>query len=212
MSIQSALAPTVHIAPKNASTLIATLLIILSLVLAFSLPWLFWLNQKSGFYGLESNFSASGKVPWLDAVLAEAPNHHQYLMFGFLNCTDTCPAQLTTLMALEQELQEHKVRFVYVSIDPARDTDEALTYVGSQLGPNFRMVRPESLAQAQKATNAFRDFAARNAHNEDLQHSGRLYLLSPYRDIRLVYSPQQNDIIRLSEDFRTLTAITRGGK
>lgn len=200
----SLLTPTSQSAPKKANLLTVTLLILLSMILAAGMPWLFWLNQKSGFYGLESHYSINGKALWLDAVLAETPDHYQYLMFGFLNCTATCPAQLTTLMALQQELQPHKVRFVYVSIDPARDTEEALRYVGNQLGPDFRFVRPENLAQAQQATIAFRDFAAGNSNSEDLQHNGRLYLLTPAMDVRLLYSPQQNDLVQLSNDFRTL--------
>lgn len=203
--MQSILVQNTWPATKKANVLIIFLLILLSLSLAVSLPWLFWFNQKSGFYGLEASYSVDGKARWLDALLDEAPEHYQYVMFGFLNCTDTCPTQLATLVALQHQLQRHNVRFVYVSIDPARDTEEALSFLGKQLGPQFRLVRPQSHTQAQQATNAFRDFAAKNGSNDDVQHSGRLYLLAPNSSVRLVYSPQQSDVLRLEEDFHALT-------
>jgi protein SCO1/2 len=178
----------------------------LSIGIAFALPWLFWFNQNSGYYGLETRIEVHQRLPWLDASLSAAPNHYLYVMFGFLNCTDTCPGQLTTLVSLASTLADQPVHMVYISLDPERDTQKNLDYVRQQLGDRFTFVRPDSLRQAQQASRVFGEFAARVGSGDDIQHTGRLYLLNPQREVRLIYSPQQNRVERLADDLSTLTA------
>jgi protein SCO1/2 len=179
-----------------------------SLILAGALPWVFWINEKSGYYGLETDYDIQGKASWLDQVLSQSPGEYHYLMFGFLNCTDTCPTQLITLIGLNKTLPDKSAKFVYVTLDPERDSPGELSYISRYLGTDFQFVRPDSLLQAQQATQAFRDYAVAGGNSDDLQHSGRLYLVGPDHTVRLVYSPEQNDPIRLSEDFVAMTQLS----
>ena len=56
------------------------------------------------------------------------------LFFGFASCPEVCPTTLSRLTALEQKLgpEAKRLRVVFVSVDPARDTQSMLaTYLSN---------------------------------------------------------------------------------
>jgi protein SCO1/2 len=54
-------------------------------------------------------------------------NHWTFLFFGYTHCPDICPTTLTELALLAQRMpQNNKFQFVFVSVDPDRDTPEHL--------------------------------------------------------------------------------------
>ena len=60
--------------------------------------------------------------------------HPTALFFGFASCPEVCPTTLSRLTALEQQLgaEGRRLRVVFVSVDPARDTQSMLaTYVSN---------------------------------------------------------------------------------
>lgn len=62
---------------------------------------------------------------------APTPNQVTALFFGFTQCPDVCPTTLGTMKLVKQELTKNNVdanrlRIVFVSIDPERDTPEVL--------------------------------------------------------------------------------------
>lgn len=50
------------------------------------------------------------------------------LFFGYVHCPDVCPTTLSTWARVRRELQDEtdEVRFVFVTVDPERDTPEVL--------------------------------------------------------------------------------------
>lgn len=51
------------------------------------------------------------------------------LYFGFLNCTEACPGSIAVYQAARKQLskdERDKVQFIFISVDPARDTMESL--------------------------------------------------------------------------------------
>lgn len=76
----------------------------------------------------------------LDAKTAEFNNgslngHWTIVLFGFLSCPDVCPTSLSQLAEISRILANKKlnmnVNFVFLSVDPARDSVAALSkYVG----------------------------------------------------------------------------------
>lgn len=191
---------------SHASKAIMASLFALTFGLAAGMPWLFSFAHSSDYYGLETRSPISQRIPWLDEALVDAEGYYFYLMFGFLNCTDSCPGQLTTLVSLAAKLENQPLRMVYITLDPERDTQENLNYVSRQLGEQFIFIRPQSWHKAQQASRVFGEFAALQPNRKDIEHSGRLYLLNPQQEVRLMYSPQQHRVDRLSEDFFTMVA------
>ena len=52
---------------------------------------------------------------------------HWTLVFtGFTNCPDICPATLATLADLGHRVAREDLRFLFVSVDPGRDTPEVI--------------------------------------------------------------------------------------
>lgn len=60
--------------------------------------------------------------------------HPTALFFGFASCPEVCPTTLSRLTAMEQKLgaEAKRLRVVFVSVDPARDTQSMLaTYLSN---------------------------------------------------------------------------------
>ncbi len=60
--------------------------------------------------------------------------HPTALFFGFTSCPEVCPTTLSRLTAMEQKLgaEAKRLRVVFVSVDPARDTQSMLaTYLSN---------------------------------------------------------------------------------
>ncbi len=60
--------------------------------------------------------------------ISELPGNITLLFFGYTNCPDICPATLATWKQVENKLgdQTEQVNFVFVTVDPERDTPERL--------------------------------------------------------------------------------------
>jgi protein SCO1 len=62
------------------------------------------------------------------------------LYFGYTNCPDACPTTLTTLSAAMRKLSPNaatKMRVLFVSVDPDRDTASVLKRYVAFFGPQF---------------------------------------------------------------------------
>ena len=104
---------------------------------------------------------------------AELQGHWTFIFFGYTHCPDVCPTTLSTLNQaahlLERDPPEQALRFVFVSVDPERDSPErlagyvpyfnrsflgvsgeqpALQELTGQLGVLYRKVEDESTAPA----------------------------------------------------------------
>ncbi len=59
------------------------------------------------------------------------------MFFGFTNCPDICPTTLTTMKQVEKRLTEQNFRYIFVSLDPKRDTSDTLKEYMEFLNPDF---------------------------------------------------------------------------
>jgi len=62
-----------------------------------------------------------------------------FLFFGYTHCPDVCPVTLSVLNSVAQRLQDvdADIRFVFVSVDPQRDTPEKLAQFVRYFNKNF---------------------------------------------------------------------------
>ncbi|AXF84627.1 SCO1 protein [Ephemeroptericola cinctiostellae] len=99
-----------------------------------------FLNQNvtgSGYATQVELKNASGGTVQLSAP---APKQVTALFFGFTQCPDVCPTTLGTMKLVKQELIKNKIdadrlRIVFVSIDPERDTPEVLKAYAAAFDP-----------------------------------------------------------------------------
>ncbi len=126
----------------------------LSLALGFALVWLTGCSREPP-YHLQS---IKGLMPRLEFQLTDDDgqmvNAEHYrgnlvlLYFGYTHCPDVCP---TTLAALGTALgrlgtDSGKVKVLFVSVDPARDTAAVLKRYMSYFGPQFIGLRGDDQA------------------------------------------------------------------
>ncbi|HEV7705346.1 MAG TPA: SCO family protein [Gemmatimonadaceae bacterium] len=80
------------------------------------------------------------------------------LFFGYLNCPDVCPVHMTNIAAVMRNLPYDvtgKMRVVFITTDPARDTPEKLGTWLANFDPSFIGLRgtPEQVKAIQKSVD-----------------------------------------------------------
>lgn len=115
--------------------------------------------------------------------------------FGFTYCPDVCPTELGTIAAALDALEEQGARVtpVLITVDPERDTPEALADYVSRFHP--RMVGLTGTAQQIAAVaRAYRVFYAKVNRPEMTQylvdHSSFIYLVGPDARVRALFRPE----------------------
>jgi len=110
------------------------------------------------------------------------------LYFGYTHCPDVCP---TTLSDLKQTLNRigddaKRVRVVFVSVDPTRDTSDALRdYVNRFESPSFIGLRAEQ-AQLDTVLRAY-NIAVRVEPDGTVTHSSSVWLIDPKGVLRVKF-------------------------
>lgn len=130
------------------------------------------------------------------------------VFFGYLQCGTVCPSQLMNLAALQERMAGNAVQFVFVSIDPERDSAQHLGSALRRFGPAFAAVRPESAAAARALARQYHDFAtpAPGDRSSDINHAGHLHVVTASGRRELVYTSPNLDLDRVAQDLYRLLA------
>ena len=115
--------------------------------------------------------------------------------FGFTYCPDVCPTELGTIAAALDLLGEagERVTPILITIDPERDTPEALANYVALFHP--RLVGLTGTAeQVAQVARAYRVYYAK-VHPRDstqylMDHSSFIYLVGPDGRVRSLFRPQ----------------------
>jgi protein SCO1/2 len=105
------------------------------------------------------------------------------IAFGYTNCPDICPTTLMTIAGAMNGLgpEAAKVRPIFISVDPARDTPERLQeYVGS-FGPSFvGLTGPEPfVANVAKKYGVTFAKVADPSGGYSVDHTAGIFLMGP---------------------------------
>ena len=106
------------------------------------------------------------------------------VFFGFTYCPDFCPTTLTSLAATKALLGDRAkdVQIVFVSVDPERDTPQALKdYLSSDGFPAGVIGLTGTPQQVKSAADAYRAFYEKVGAGPDytMNHSLTIYLMGP---------------------------------
>jgi len=106
------------------------------------------------------------------------------VFFGFTYCPDYCPTTLTSLEATRQQLGSaaDNLQIVFISVDPERDTPQALKdYLSSDGFPPGVIGLTGTPQQVADAAKAYRAFYQKVGEGEDytMNHSLTVYLMGP---------------------------------
>ena len=106
------------------------------------------------------------------------------VFFGFTYCPDYCPTTLQALDATKRRLGDKAkdLQIVFISVDPQRDTPQALKdYLSSDGFPEGVIGLTGAPEQVKAAADAYRAFYQKVGEGEDytMNHSLTVYLMGP---------------------------------
>jgi protein SCO1/2 len=133
------------------------------------------------------------------------------MYFGFTNCPDICPTTLSQIKVALQELgpEAEGIRVFLVSVDPDRDTPEAMAKYTAAFGPWLHGFTG-SKTELKAINNSFKvDFLAQepNLSGEyDVMHSNRVFGFDAEGRCR-VLMPNTANTQAMAEDLRQLLAL-----
>ena len=106
------------------------------------------------------------------------------VFFGFTSCPDFCPTTLAALEATKQRLGDKAkdLQIVFISVDPERDTPQALKdYLSSDGFPEGVIGLTGTPEQVRAAADAYRAYYQKVGEGEGytMNHSLTVYLMGP---------------------------------
>jgi protein SCO1/2 len=110
---------------------------------------------------------------------------YMLIFFGFTHCPDICPAELQVIAQALDQLGDKAKRVVpiFITLDPERDTPEAMANYVKSFGGNFVGLTgsPEQIAAAAKAYRVSYSKVENNDSPGDysVDHSALVYLMDP---------------------------------
>lgn len=156
---------------------------VLGLILGGALAW------KSGAFTAKPATLVGGPFQLVDQTgkpVTEAVLKGKWsvVFFGFTYCPDVCPSTLQAMGLAQERLgaKARDVQFVFVSVDPERDTPAQMaTYLDNDVFPKGTLGLTGTPAQAAAAAKAYRVFYEKQGTGPDylINHSTPSYLMNP---------------------------------
>ena len=160
-------------------------------------------NELPEFALLDQNGSPAGRGAF--------EGQWDLVFFGFTNCPDICPATMTVLgqakRALEARGQEPLPRVVLVSVDPERDSPEAMARYVAYFGED-NLGLTGDLDEIRKLTDALGIFfqkAGTESAAYGVDHSTVVLLIDPGGRLKALFSAP-HDVDTLVHDLPLIMA------
>ncbi|WP_420403071.1 SCO family protein [Nisaea sp.] len=162
----------------------------LGLALIGSIAAGYWLVSGGRIGGTETADLVGGPFRLTDesgAALSNEDLKGRYMMvfFGYTYCPDVCPTTLTVVTQALDQLEpavRDKVEPVFITIDPARDTADALAAYSQHFHDKIHYLTgtPEQIAEVAKAYRVFYQKVESEEFSDYLMdHSTVTYLMGP---------------------------------
>lgn len=187
----------------------------LAIAAIISLPAVFYFFISGDFYGREVNRQApsfeltdiAGQTHRLDSHRGK----FTFLYFGYLNCDDVCHNQVGVMFNINHQTDNKDLDFLFVTMDPKRDSKEMLDIYFNQFGKNFTALTANTIQEVQKIAAAYKaPFFTTGSTQADkdyeIAHPGNIFLIDPKGMIRVVYQNQFLRYDRIIEDLNYLRA------
>ena len=133
------------------------------------------------------------------------------LYFGYTNCPDACPTTLTTLSAVMRKLSPDaaaKMRVLFVTVDPERDSTAVLKHYVAFFGPQFVGLRGDD-GELTSLTKRYRVAFHREPPDHNgyyaVDHSSAIFIFDASGRARLL--GQEGDSAQtIAQDLQRLAA------
>ena len=132
------------------------------------------------------------------------------VFFGFTHCPDVCPTTLADMAGVMKKLgpDAGRVQMIFITVDPERDTPQALDQYVHAFDPRFIALRGDPAA-TQRVAKDFKIFYEKRKEGDTytVDHSAQSYVFDPQGRLRLLVRPQ-GIAADLPDDLRTLLKET----
>lgn len=125
------------------------------------------------------------------------------IFFGYTHCPDVCPltvAKVKNALAGLSETEREQAQFIFISVDPERDTPEVLARYLRNFSPDFIGLTDE-VDKLEPVLKSYWAYAEKDQPLETTQapghdttgtpylvtHTGRVYLVTSQRELLLTY-------------------------
>lgn len=141
-----------------------------------------------------------------------------FLFFGFTHCPDVCPTTLAMLARAREHIARNTVgaddvQFVFVSVDPNRDSAGKLRQYVGYFDASFVGVTGDDAQIARLAGQlgaSYRVAVTPGVENYPVYHSAAVFLLDPRARYHAVFTPPL-DAEAISKRFRVVRKLARDG-
>ena len=142
-----------------------------------------------------------------DVTAADYRGHVTILYFGYTNCPDICPATLANLAGMLGRLgrDADKVRVLFVTVDPNRDTLPVLKQFAAAFAPQIDGLRGNDNALADLARRYRVAYSVTTAPKYEVMHSTAVFFFDATGRARFV-TLTTDDTAELTQDVRQLIA------
>lgn len=125
--------------------------------------------------------------------LRDLRGHPALVFFGYTNCPDVCPLTMTEWKKLKQDLGDtaKEIAFVFISVDPERDTPEVVDRFLKGYDPSFIGLtgdKSKILAIAKDFGLFFQAHADDGSGAPMVEHSSYSFLLDREARLHMIYS------------------------
>ena len=140
-----------------------------------------------------------------------------FLFFGFTHCPDICPTTLAVLSRARSNIVKYTaaaedIQFVFVSVDPNRDTAAKLKQYVDYFDTNFLGVTGEDAQIGKLATQlsaAYRVSLIPGMDNYPIYHTTAVFLLDPHARYHAVFLPP-HDAEAICRRFKVVQELEAG--
>jgi protein SCO1/2 len=137
-------------------------------------------------------------------ILSDHGGEVVLIFFGYTNCPDVCPVTLSEFRQVKAQLGEKadRVQFVYITVDPARDTVERIGEHLENFDPTFVGLTGD-LSDLEPVWKAYGVYAAKvdtgSVAGYLVDHTARVYAIDVNGNLRLTY-PFETDSDAIADD------------
>ncbi len=149
--------------------------------------------------------------------LASLKGKWSFLFFGFTHCPDICPTTLADLARARDSIAKNTtvaedIQFVFISVDPNRDTPGKLGQYVGYFDATFLGVTGDNAQLGNLAAQlgaAYQVAIAPGLENYPVYHSAAVFLLDPRARYHAVFTPP-HDAEAISRRFKVVRELAAG--
>jgi protein SCO1 len=147
--------------------------------------------------------------PFTRRDLAGAP---ALVFFGFTHCPDVCPTTLLKLAQLRKRPQLARLRVLFISVDPGRDTPAVLATYVHAFDPSFEGLTgdPQTIARVAANFGVAVNRVELPGGDYTMDHSAVVFLLDDSARISAIFTPPF-EVPALAGDLERASRYVHGG-